>query len=84
MLSWEPKKRLLNKDLRVASPYNTYLYEGLPPGPISNPGRKALQAAFIPEDNEYLFFLTKKDGTNQHAFSRDYKEHLLMQKKYHR
>ncbi|MDP7039431.1 MAG: endolytic transglycosylase MltG [Myxococcota bacterium] len=80
----EPKKRLLNKDLRVESPYNTYLNEGLPPGPISNPGEKALRAAFFPEDNEYLFFLAKKDGSNQHAFSRDYKEHLLMQKRYHR
>jgi UPF0755 protein len=68
------KERLLFSDLRVDSPYNTYLHRGLPPGPISNPGSKSIQAALFPADVDYLFFVSKRDGS--HYFSTTYQEHL--------
>jgi len=66
-------RRLLNKDLRIKSPYNTYLNEGLPPGPINSPGFKSLHAALYPEENDYLYFVAKGDG--YHTFSKNEKEH---------
>jgi len=73
----KPKERLMNSDLRkVDSPYNTYLYEGLPPGPIAAPSLKSIEAAFAPEASEYLFYVTKKDGSGEHLFAKTYKEHL--------
>ncbi len=66
-------RRLLNKDLRIKSPYNTYLYQGLPPGPINSPGFESLKAALNPEKNEYLYFVAKGDG--YHTFSKNEKDH---------
>ena len=66
-------RRLLNKDLKTKSPYNTYLYKGLPPGPINSPGLESLKAALNPEKNEYLYFVAKGDG--YHTFSKNEKEH---------
>ena len=66
-------RRLLNKDLRIKSPYNTYIYQGLPPGPINSPGKQSLIAALNPQDNDYLYFVAKGDG--YHTFSRNEKEH---------
>lgn len=66
-------RRLLTKDLKIDSPYNTYLYAGLPPGPICNPGIAAIEAALHPEDNDYIFFVA--DGTGGHVFSKTLKEH---------
>ncbi len=65
--------RLRKRDLAVDSPYNTYLYPGLPPGPICNPGREALEAALFPADEEFLYFVSKNDGS--HHFSRTFIEH---------
>lgn len=62
------------KDLRKAGPYNTYLNRGLPPGPIANPGLPALAAALSPSDAEYLYFVSKNDGS--HTFSRTLTEHI--------
>ncbi len=76
----KPKKRLLEKDLEIESPYNTYLNKGYPPGPISNPGLPALIAAFRPIESENLFFLVKPDGS--HHFSKTHAEHLEAKKKY--
>ncbi|MDQ0191990.1 UPF0755 protein [Paenibacillus wynnii] len=70
------KERLLNKDLEVDSPYNTYRNVGLPPGPICNPGLAAIEAALSPEASEYFFYVTKKDGSQAHLFAKTYKEHL--------
>jgi len=68
------------QDLQVDSPYNTYKYKGLPPGPISNPGLSSIMAVIYPQANPYLYFLTDKDG---HAhFSKTYNEHLINIKKY--
>lgn len=67
------KGRLRTKDLRLDSPYNTYLYSGLPPGPIANPGRDSLEAALYPADVKYLYFVSKNDGS--HHFSHTFREH---------
>lgn len=69
----EYQGRLRNKDLKLDSPYNTYLYNGLPPGPISNPGKESLKAALFPSKTDYLYFVSKNDGT--HKFSSTFKEH---------
>jgi UPF0755 protein len=69
----ERKGVLSVDDTKTESPYNTYLHTGLPPGPICNPGRRALAAALSPERNDYLFFVARGDGT--HAFSRTAAEH---------
>jgi UPF0755 protein len=61
------------KDLRAAGPYNTYLNRGLPPGPIANPGLAALDAALNPSKAEYLYFVSRNDGS--HTFSRTLAEH---------
>jgi UPF0755 protein len=60
-------------DLRRDNPYNTYRRRGLPPGPIANPGRAALEAALYPAPVDYLFFVARNDGT--HHFSRTLREH---------
>ena len=66
-------RRLLYKDLKIDSPYNTYLHKGLPPGPINNPGKASIMAALYPERTPYLYFVAKGDGT--HVFSRNASEH---------
>jgi UPF0755 protein len=69
------KERLLEGDLKVESPYNTYLQVGLPPGPIASPSLKSIEAALYPEQTDYLYYVTKKDGTNSHLFAVTYKQH---------
>jgi UPF0755 protein len=61
------------EDLQIDSPYNTYKYYGLPPGPICNPGREALKAAMNPAEVQYLYFVHRGDGT--HIFSNTLEEH---------
>ncbi|MBN2200222.1 MAG: endolytic transglycosylase MltG [Candidatus Aminicenantes bacterium] len=61
------------RDLRLDNPYNTYRYSGLPPGPICNPGREALEAALFPASEPFLYFVSKNDGS--HHFSLNYREH---------
>jgi UPF0755 protein len=72
--------RLRTKDLRTDSPYNTYMHPGLPPGPICNPGRPALEAAVDPADADYLFFVSRNDGS--HEFSLTLAEHLRAVRKF--
>ena len=67
------KNRLLFSDLKIESPYNTYLHKGLPPGPINNPGISSILAALNPEQNKYLYFVAKGDGS--HRFAEGYDEH---------
>ncbi|MEO5656515.1 MAG: endolytic transglycosylase MltG [Nitrospiria bacterium] len=69
-------------DLIRDSPYNTYRRRGLPPGPIANPGRAALEAALYPAPVDYLFFVSKNDGT--HQFSRSLREHNAAVDRYQR
>jgi UPF0755 protein len=60
-------------DLRIDSPYNTYINPGLPPGPVASPGLASLRAAAAPTTTDYLFFVSKNDGS--HVFSRTLAEH---------
>jgi len=69
------KEKLTNDDLNVDSPYNTYKTKGLPPGPISSPSLKSIEAVLYPADTDYLYYVTKKDGTNTHLFAETYKQH---------
>lgn len=66
--------RVLFRDLRVDSPYNTYRRAGLPPGPIASPGAKSIEAALFPADVDFLYFVAHPDG--HHEFRRTYREHL--------
>jgi len=69
----EPKEILLYSDLEIESPYNTYKYGGLPPGPIASPGKSSLKAALYPAEVDYMFFVAEKDGS--HYFSKTLAEH---------
>ena len=66
-------RELTRADWQHDSPYNTYRSTGLPPGPIANPGRAALEAALNPADVDYLYFVA--DGSGGHAFGRTLDEH---------
>ena len=66
--------RVLNKDLEINSPYNTYKNPGLPPGPICIPGFASWAAAFVPEANEYFYYVAGRDG--HHYFAKNYNDHL--------
>ncbi len=66
---------------KIDSPYNTYKYIGLPPGPICNPGKASFEAAISPEITDYLYFVRKERGKRAHHFSRSYKEHRWAIKK---
>jgi UPF0755 protein len=74
----EPKEKLEESDLKIDSPYNTYLYKGLPPGPISNPGLDSIMAALEPAEEDYLYFVLGENG--RHIFSKTYQEHLKNKK----
>jgi UPF0755 protein len=67
-------KRLSYEDLKINSPYNTYKYSGLPPGPIDNPGKNAIIASVYPEKHNYLYFVA--DGKGGHMFASNFSEHL--------
>jgi UPF0755 protein len=66
-------RRLYYSDLRINSPYNTYRYAGLPPGPINNPGRASVRAVLFPTRHNYVFFVA--DGQGGHRFAKNYSEH---------
>lgn len=76
------KSVVTSGDLKVDSPYNTYLHAGLPPGPIANPGIEAMNAALHPARTEYFFYVARPDGS--HAFSRTLSEHLANVRRYRR
>lgn len=73
-------RRLLYEDLNMDSPYNTYRYAGLPPGPINNPGRNPILAVLYPEVHDYLYFVA--DGKGGHKFGKTYSEHLKYVREY--
>jgi UPF0755 protein len=66
-------RALTRKDLATPSPYNTYMIDGLPPGPIANAGRAALEAVLAPATSGYLYFVA--DGSGGHAFAKTLDEH---------
>ena len=73
-------RRLLNHDLKIKSNYNTYLYKGLPPGPINNPGKESIIAALYPSVNQFLYFVAKGDG--YHTFTKNEKDHNKAKRKF--
>ncbi len=74
------RPRLLNSDLTVESPYNTYKYAGLPPGPIASPGLASIEAAASPAETEFIYYvLTGADGS--HTFCETYEEFLVAKEK---
>lgn len=75
-----PREKIYYKDLEVNSPYNTYKYNGLPPGPIASPGKESLLAAVSPAKTEYLYYVAKPDGS--HAFAKTLEEHNQYKQKY--
>ncbi|HVV17752.1 MAG TPA: endolytic transglycosylase MltG [Polyangia bacterium] len=82
-LKWDGRIRRIQLDDRD-NPYNTYTHEGLPPGPISNPGRAALEAVMAPDRTPFLYFVAKADGTGSHYFSKTVAEHNAAVVKYQR
>jgi UPF0755 protein len=78
----KPQDRLLYSDLRIDSPYNTYMYSGLPVGPIANPGEESIIAALYPEDNDYLFFVLKDPETGAHDFNQTLQQHNAAKQEY--
>ena len=76
----EHKEDVTYRDLEIDSPYNTYKYTGLPPGPIACPGQAAIAAALKPSQHDYYYYVYKGDGS--HYFSKTYAEHLQAQRKY--
>jgi UPF0755 protein len=71
---------LRKEDLLIDSPYNTYRYRGLPPGPITNPGKASIKASLYPDESDYLYFVSKGDG--RHYFSSTLKEHNMAVRMY--
>ena len=71
----KPKERLYEKDLQVESPYNTYRYNGLPPGPIASPSLASIRAALYPAETPYYYYVTKKDGSQGHLFAETFEQH---------
>ena len=74
------KNRLLYKDLKIKSPFNTYLNRGYPPAPICNPGKTAIMAALNPAKTKYIYFLTTKN--NEIKFSKSFIGHVKHKKEY--
>jgi len=70
------KTALTSSDLSLDNPYNTYVYPGLPPGPICNPGLASLEAVAQPADTPYFYFRAACDGSGRHQFAETYEQHL--------
>lgn len=68
------KEGLLYSDLEIDSPYNSYKYKGLPPGPICSPGEASIRAAIWPEDTKYLYYVLKSKSSTTHNFAETYKQ----------
>ncbi len=77
-------RRVLNKHKLIDSPYNTYMYAGLPPGPISFPSIASVDAVLNYENHDYLYFAAKEDFSGYHNFSRTYQQHLENARRFHK
>jgi len=72
------------KHFAINNPYNSYMYTGLPPGPIANPGLASIKASLDPESSDFLYFVGKNDGSGAHDFSRTLREHNNKVNRYQR
>jgi UPF0755 protein len=79
---WWKTPVFLEEYSSVDSPYNTYLYAGMPPGPIAAPGLSSIRAALQPEAHNYLYFVALPDGSGRHVFAETYAEHLENVRRY--
>ena len=77
-------RRILNSHLEIDSPYNTYMYQGIPPGPICTPSIPSIEAILNEEKHDYMYMCAKADGSGYHHFSETLDEHLAYAKEYHR
>lgn len=73
------KEIVTKEDEAIVDQYNTYINEGLPPGPICSPSLASIKAALYPADHDYYYFSVKGDGSGEHNFAKTYKEHLRNQ-----
>jgi UPF0755 protein len=69
-------RRVLNKHLKIDSPYNTYVYSGLPPGPICMPDIGTIDAVLNPNNHNYIYFCAKPNGGGRHAFAKTLRGHM--------
>ena len=69
-------KRILSIHTEYDSPYNTYMYAGLPPGPIATPSKRSIDAVLNAKETDYLYFCAKEDFSGYHSFASNYKEHM--------
>lgn len=76
------RQRILLKDFEIDSPYNTYKYTGLPPGPINNPYPEVIDAVLNYEPHDFLFFCASVDSPGYHVFTKTYEQHLIYANKY--
>lgn len=79
---WWKTPVFLEEYSSVISPYNTYLNEGLPPGPIANPGLSSIRAVLDPGEHDYLYFVAVPDGTGAHVFATTFDEHSVNVQRY--
>jgi UPF0755 protein len=79
-----PIRRVLSRDRQVESPYNTYKYRGLPPGPICVPSIATLEAVLHYQSHNYLYFCANSDLSGSHIFAANYSDHLRNARAWHR